>query len=124
MTAAHLHSASLKLGNQVIEWGARTLIMGIINVTPDSFSGDGLASSGGDWIKAAVAQGVAQAAAGADLLDVGGESTRPGSQSVSLDEELKRQKKLTHKREQRAARRPRRVTQPPVPAAEQSTGAA
>ena len=45
-------------------------------------------------------------------------------QTVRLDEELKRQKKLSHKREQRAARRPRRVTQPPVPAAEQSAGAA
>src|SRR5579863_4060985 len=45
-------------------------------------------------------------------------------QTIRLDEELKRQKKLSHKREVRAARRPRRVTQPPVPAAEQSTGAA
>ena len=45
-------------------------------------------------------------------------------QTIRLDEELKRQKKLTLKREKRAARRPRRVTQPPVPAAEQSTGAA
>jgi dihydropteroate synthase len=90
LTATRLHSPSLKLGNQVIEWGARTLIMGIINVTPDSFSGDGLAQPGGDWLDAAVNQGVAQAAAGADLLDVGGESTRPGSQPVSLDEELQR----------------------------------
>jgi small subunit ribosomal protein S6 len=45
-------------------------------------------------------------------------------QTVRLDEELKRQKKLSHKREQRAARRPRRVTQPPVPPAEQAAGAA
>ena len=84
-----LHSASLRLGNLDVQWGARTLIMGIINVTPDSFSGDGLAQAG-DWVAAALAQGQSQAAAGADLLDVGGESTRPGSQPVPLDEELRR----------------------------------
>jgi dihydropteroate synthase len=90
LTASHLRSASLKLGSQVIEWGACTLIMGIINVTPDSFSGDGLAQPGGDWVAAAVEQGVAQAEAGADFLDIGGESTRPGSQPVSQAEELQR----------------------------------
>ena len=84
-----LHSSSLKAGSLDIEWGARTLIMGIINVTPDSFSGDGLVQPG-DWVAAAVAQGLAQAAAGADLLDVGGESTRPGSQPAPLAEELRR----------------------------------
>jgi dihydropteroate synthase len=63
--------------------------MGILNVTPDSFSGDGLAQ-GDDWLAAAVAQGEAQAAAGAHLLDVGGESTRPGSSPTPLDEELRR----------------------------------
>ena len=60
--------------------------MGIINVTPDSFSGDG---TGGD-VAAAVAQAQAFAAAGADILDVGGESTRPGAQLVSPDEEMRR----------------------------------
>jgi dihydropteroate synthase len=90
LTASHLHSSALQLGTQVIKWGARTLIMGIINVTPDSFSGDGLAQPRGDWVAAAVAQGVAQAEAGADLLDVGGESTRPGSQPVSQADELQR----------------------------------
>jgi dihydropteroate synthase len=65
--------------------------MGIINVTPDSFSGDGTLRGGqDDWVARAVAQGVAQVAAGAHLLDVGGESTRPGSQPVSLDDELRR----------------------------------
>lgn len=64
----------------------RTLVMGIINTTPDSFSGDGLAGN----VEAAVAQGRAFAAAGADLLDIGGESTRPGSDSVSVEEELAR----------------------------------
>ncbi|WP_420903455.1 dihydropteroate synthase [Candidatus Magnetaquiglobus chichijimensis] len=61
-------------------------VMGIVNVTPDSFSGDGLAGR----VEAAIAHGVAMAEAGADLLDVGGESTRPGSLPVSLDAELER----------------------------------
>jgi dihydropteroate synthase len=66
--------------------GARTLIMGVVNVTPDSFSGDGVAGAP----KEAVARGLAMAAEGADLLDVGGESTRPGSSPVSSDEEAAR----------------------------------
>jgi len=80
------------MGSTVFEWGQRTYLMGIINVTPDSFSGDGLAAgrTSEDWVAAAVAQGQRQAAAGADLLDVGGESTRPGSEPVSLGEELRR----------------------------------
>ncbi|MGI8657464.1 MAG: dihydropteroate synthase, partial [Candidatus Limnocylindria bacterium] len=63
-----------------LRWGAKTYVMGIINVTPDSFSGDGLASPDSDVpdiIAAAVAQGRAMAAAGAEILDVGAESTRP-----------------------------------------------
>jgi dihydropteroate synthase len=60
--------------------------MGIINVTPDSFSGDGL----GNDIEAAVAQGKRIAAEGADILDVGGESTRPNAAPVSAEEELHR----------------------------------
>lgn len=71
------------------DWGRQTYVMGIVNVTPDSFSGDGLLQ-GDDWIAQAVARGEAQAAAGAHLLDIGGESTRPGSQPVSLEEELRR----------------------------------
>jgi len=66
--------------------GAKTLVMGIINVTPDSFSGDGL---GGD-VAAAVALGKQMVADGADILDIGGESTRPGAEPVSLEEELAR----------------------------------
>ena len=64
----------------------RTLVMGVVNVTPDSFS------DGGDFFSrdAAVAQGRALAAAGADILDIGGESTRPGATRVSVDEELTR----------------------------------
>ncbi|HYK52347.1 MAG TPA: dihydropteroate synthase [Candidatus Eremiobacteraceae bacterium] len=67
-------------------WGTRTFVMGIINVTPDSFSGDGL---GGD-IDGAVQRARSFAAAGADIIDVGGESTRPGHEPVLEDEEAAR----------------------------------
>jgi dihydropteroate synthase len=84
-------SKTLTLGGAVFEWGAQTYLMGIVNVTPDSFSGDGLLKDAPvDWVAAAVAQGQAQAAEGAHILDVGGESTRPGGQPISLDEELRR----------------------------------
>jgi len=89
MTSFPYASNRLELGSSVFEWGNRTYVMGIINVTPDSFSGDGLVASAGP-VEAAVALAQAQVAAGADLLDVGGESTRPGSQPVPLDEELRR----------------------------------
>jgi dihydropteroate synthase len=69
-----------------LEWGTRTYVMGIINVTPDSFSGDGLGSD----IPAIVEQVLRFEAEGADFLDVGAESTRPGSASVSEAEELER----------------------------------
>ena len=73
-------------GNRDFKWGERTYIMGVINTTPDSFSGDGL----GQDIEAAVAQGKRFAAEGADLLDIGGESTRPSAAPVSDDDELRR----------------------------------
>ncbi len=63
-----------------------TLIMGIINATPDSFSGDGLDGN----IAAAVAQAIQFAADGADILDIGAESTRPGSRPITADEEIAR----------------------------------
>lgn len=66
-------------------WGQRTYIMGIVNVTPDSFSGDGLQDP-----EAAVAHGVFLAENGADVLDVGGESTRPGAAPLDAAEELRR----------------------------------
>jgi len=66
-------------------WGQRTYVMGIVNVDPDSFSGDGLCDA-----DAAVVQGKRFAAEGADIIDVGGESTRPGFKSISIDEELGR----------------------------------
>ena len=65
---------------------AGTLVMGVVNVTPDSFS------DGGRWFDAdaAVEHALELAAAGADVLDVGGESTRPGAARVDPDEELRR----------------------------------
>ncbi len=76
----------MRCGGWEFRWGERTYVMGIINVTPDSFSGDGL----GNDIEAAVAQGKRFAAEGADILDVGGESTRPNAEPVSAEEELRR----------------------------------
>jgi dihydropteroate synthase/2-amino-4-hydroxy-6-hydroxymethyldihydropteridine diphosphokinase len=74
---------------QWFHWGRQTYVMGILNVTPDSFSGDGLLKNE-DWVAATVERGRAMLAAGAHLIDVGGESTRPGSQVVALSEELER----------------------------------
>ena len=79
---------SLRLGEH-FQWGARTYVMGILNVTPDSFSGDGLIR-GADWIERAVEQGLSQVAEGANLLDIGGESTRPGATPIPADEEIRR----------------------------------
>src|SRR3990170_1436478 len=76
----------LDIGPRQFAWGARTYIMGILNVTPDSFSGDGLASD----VEAAVAQGLRFVREGADLLDVGGESTRPGFEAVPVQDEVRR----------------------------------
>ncbi len=72
-----------------IEFGQQTYIMGIINVTPDSFSGDGLATSQ-DPVTAALTQADAFIRSGAHILDVGGESTRPGAEPVSAEQELDR----------------------------------
>lgn len=80
----------LTIGSATFDWGRQTYLMGILNLTPDSFSGDGLIKEGGDWIAAAVAQAQAQVAEGAHILDVGGESTRPGSRPTSAEEELRR----------------------------------
>ncbi|MBM2812405.1 MAG: dihydropteroate synthase, partial [Chloroflexi bacterium] len=66
-------------------WGTRTYVMGIVNVTPDSFSGDGILDT-----ESAIAHGLDLAANGADILDVGGESTRPGAAAVDPAEERRR----------------------------------
>jgi dihydropteroate synthase len=79
-------SRSLIIGPRELVWGARTYVMGVLNVTPDSFSGDGL----GTDVEAAVAQARRFVEEGADLLDVGGESTRPGFQPIPPEEEIRR----------------------------------
>ena len=68
-----------KIGGNVIDLTNRALIMGVLNVTPDSFS------DGGEFLasEAAVNHGVAMAQSGADIIDIGGESTRPGATPVS-----------------------------------------
>ena len=72
-------------GNTVFEWGKRTYVMGVLNVSPDSFSGDGLST-----VDAALARSRGFVEAGVDIIDIGGESTRPGSESISVEEELRR----------------------------------
>jgi dihydropteroate synthase len=86
-------AGSTPIGGRDFQWGSRTYVMGIVNVTIDSFSGDGLS----DNVDAAVAQALAFQEQGADVIDVGGESTRPpgavygqGAEPVSAAEELGR----------------------------------
>jgi len=74
----------LRCGEHSVRLGERTLVMGIINATLDSFSGDGLAGN----LQAMVERGEQMAADGADLLDIGGESTRPGSEPTSAATEM------------------------------------
>ncbi|HYZ11961.1 MAG TPA: dihydropteroate synthase [Actinomycetota bacterium] len=75
-----------RMGDRSLECGPPTLVMGVLNVTPDSFS------DGGRFLdhEAAVAHGVAMAEDGAAIIDVGGESTRPGSDAVTVEQELSR----------------------------------
>lgn len=72
------------------DWGARTYVMGIVNVTPDSFSGDGLHTDPAATVERALALAAGFVAAGADILDIGGESTRPGAVPLSEEEEKQR----------------------------------
>lgn len=93
METIGLHAEKLCIGKQEFVWGRRTYLMGILNVTPDSFSGDGLLSSqetADAMIERALEQARRFVAAGADILDVGGESTRPGSAPISVEEERAR----------------------------------
>jgi dihydropteroate synthase len=75
-----------RLGRSVFRWGERTYLMGVVNVTPDSFSDGGRFAT----VDSAVAHGLALVEAGADILDIGGESTRPGAAPVPIDEERRR----------------------------------
>ncbi len=74
-----------RCGKVEFHWGQRTYVMGIINLSPDSFSGDGITG-----LEAAVAQAHRFVSQGADILDIGGETTRPGSAPISTGEEIGR----------------------------------
>jgi len=76
----------LRLPSRTLVLGERTLVMGVLNVTPDSFSDGGIFLDA----DAAVARALEMEKAGADILDIGGESTRPGSEGISAEEELRR----------------------------------
>ena len=79
------------IGPRTFAWGTRTWVMGVVNVTPDSFSGDGLLAGGDrDIVAAAVELGRRMIAEGADLLDVGGASSRPGHPELAPGEEIAR----------------------------------
>src|SRR5438132_14330589 len=75
-----------KIGDETVDLSERGMIMGVLNVTPDSFS------DGGEFFEseAAIARGIQIACERADIIDVGGESTRPGAEPTSAKEELKR----------------------------------
>lgn len=87
----------LNVANHTFDWGARTYVMGILNITPDSFSGDGLLPGDsplppgeGEGVRDSLNQARTFLASGADILDVGGESTRPGSEPVNAEAEMER----------------------------------
>ena len=82
MEQTELTLPATRCGNTVFRWGERTYLMGICNLSPESFSGDGL---GGD-VEATLAQARHMVAGGADIIDVGGESTRPGTKTASPDD--------------------------------------
>ena len=81
-----LYISPTRCGNTEFRWGEKTYVMGIINLSTDSFSADGIA---GD-LEAVVARAKHMVAEGANIIDVGGKSTRPGAKPISIDEELRR----------------------------------
>lgn len=98
-----MYQSELKINERKLKWGARTYVMGVLNITSDSFSGDGILGDHGAKIipsdKKVDGESVAEAAlkqakrfvnGGADILDVGGESTRPGAQPVNATDEITR----------------------------------
>lgn len=87
--APALHSGELVLGGRTFRWGTRTYLMGIVNVTPDSFSGDGILEAD-DPVATALRQAKRFMEAGADFIDVGGQSTRPGSKQIDPQQEIER----------------------------------
>jgi dihydropteroate synthase len=90
VSRVHAPLGETRIGGATFRWGERTFVMGILNATPDSFSGDGLLATSRGAVEEAVERGREMVAQGADLLDVGGESTRPGHVEVAADEEARR----------------------------------
>jgi dihydropteroate synthase len=88
-TTTSADPAPMRIGPMTFAWGQRTYVMGILNITPDSFSGDGLLADTGP-VARAVTIARRMVAEGADLLDIGGESTRPGHAAVDEAEEIAR----------------------------------
>ena len=86
LRSPRVHAAPVHIGPRRFEWGRRTYVMGVLNVTPDSFAGDGIASD----VATAVMRAEQMVADGADVIDVGGESTRPGATPVDAETELAR----------------------------------
>src|ERR1700752_3131878 len=86
MTVSHANHREWKLARRSLAYGERTLVMGVLNLTPDSFSDGGRFFS----FDQAIEQAERMVGEGADILDVGGESTRPGSEFVSEAEEMRR----------------------------------
>ena len=86
MSVQKVSPLAIQTGDYLLKFNGRTLVMGILNVTPDSFSDGGLFLNKDEAVK----RGIALADEGADIIDVGGESTRPGAEPVTLEEELER----------------------------------
>lgn len=89
-TRAMTAPAPLSMRGRELRFGARTFVMGIVNVTPDSFSGDGLLRHPDRTIELAGAQAARQLDEGADIIDIGGESTRPGHRPIHPSQEIER----------------------------------
>lgn len=90
-----LISSTVTIGGRTLVWGSRTYVMGVLNITPDSFSGDGLlgghpSAGSEDLLPRVLRQAREFVESGADILDIGGESTRPGAEEVSSTEEADR----------------------------------
>lgn len=81
-----LKSSAWQLRDRTFEWGQRTYLMGILNVTPDSFSDGGQFNT----LNSALEQAQRMVEAGADILDIGGQSTRPGAEQITLEAEIER----------------------------------
>ena len=81
-----MNEGQLIIRERIFDWGKKTYLMGILNITPDSFSDGGKFNN----LESATEQAQIMLENGVDIIDIGGESTRPGSKKISLEEEIKR----------------------------------